>query len=740
MSAGLDAGKEPGAARTTAFFAVAVCLSAFLIFLVQPMVGKRILPWFGGGPGVWSLCLMFYQCSLFVGYAYAHGLISWVRPGVQWIVHGLVVVAAFALLPVLPGEAWMPSPLDDPSDAILGTLVANVALPFIALAATGPLLQAWFSRRFPSRSPYPLYAVSNVGSLAALVLFPSMIEPSWPLAKTGEFWSLAFAVCGTLVLGCGVISRSGREKQGTGTLDAGGDGEVGKNSVFFWLLLPAGAVVLLMAITNKLCLDVASVPFLWVLPLGLYLVSFILTFGPQRAYRRSVYLVLSAGALFLEYAGRNLSGSLGEFLSVLAWLPVQALLYLLLLFSACMLLHGELYRLRPPPQRLTAFYLAISFGGALGGLFVGLLAPRLFSTYSELYGGLAASLLVLLAVLLLDSRSRVYWHGRRRQAWMAVLGTAGMLGFIWLTATQGALVTIHSERNFFGIIHVMTGHFGRLPSRVQSQDSQANLHLLVHGNTLHGAQSLDPAMSDRPLSYYGLATGIGIVLDNRKVGSEFDIGVIGLGTGALAAYGLKGDRFRFYEIDPGMIRVAEDDAFFSFLADSEAEVEVVQGDARLSLEAELDTQGSQEFDLLVVDAFSSDSVPVHLLTREALKLYAEHVSSDGLIAFHASNRYLDLLPVIYGLAADAGLHALTLQNGSVPFSLGHPARWIFLSRDAQRLKTLPAKGGAKVRRLGLPAQTLQYHMPEMGGFEELPVWTDDYSSLLSLLNLLPRKS
>ncbi len=721
--------------RGSSLFVASIFLGAFLIFLVQPMVGKRILPWFGGGPGVWTVCLMFYQCTLFLGYAYAHGLVSWTRPAYQWRIHGLVLAGALLLLPVLPGEAWKPDPQADPSQSILWMLVFNVALPFIALAATGPLLQAWFSRAYPGRSPYPLYAVSNVGSLAALFAFPTLIEPVWSLDTTGEIWAWVFAVTAVAILGCGLASLRPGEPAGAehGSEASDPGARIGPRVVSLWLLLPACGVILLMAVTNKLCLDVASVPFLWVLPLGLYLVSFILTFGPQRTYRRSVYLSSGVVALVLQFAGKSPLIALLPGLGVLGGVPAQATFYLILLFATCMLVHGELYALRPSPRQLTAFYLAISLGGALGGLLVGLVAPVVFDDYHELLVGLGLSFALLLWIFGSDPKSWLYFRGPR---WHLALASGGVMILLTSVTILGSVensTALYSERTFFGVVRVLDVGLSSAQSRTQAKEFEPELRILVHGTTLHGAQLLHGPGRKRPVSYYGLATGIGLVMAQRTPGAAIDVGVIGLGAGALAAYGREGDRFRFYEIDPGVVRIAGEEGYFSFLSDSAAEIEVILGDARLSLQGETEANGEPQFDILVVDAFSSDSVPVHLLTREAMELYSRNVKAGGLIAFHASNRFLDLSSILYRIGLDLNLHMLSIENGSVPFEMGQPARWIFLSRDEERIEALGRIGPARVQSLGVQLRSVRFLTPPRARFADAALWTDNYSSLLALI-------
>ena len=579
---------------------------------------------------------MFYQSTLFMGYAYAHGLVQFTRPAVQLGIHALVFTASFALLPVLPGAQWKPGPLDDPSHSILVLLLANVALPFLALAATGPLLQAWFARRHPTRSPYALYAVSNIGSLAALLVFPSLIEPLLPLAASGQLWSAGFVAAGTVILACGALAlRPGKESEDhvapDSIPDTGNDEatQVGWDQFCLWLLLSACAVILLMAVTNKLCLDVASMPFLWVLPLGLYLISFILCFGSERFYRRSLWIGLAAVGFLIHSGVADFSPSGQTGGPFLGSLPAQILFFSFLLFSLCMLMHGELYSLRPPAQRLTFFYLAVSGGGALGGLFVGLVAPRIFNEYHELAVGLGLALVLMVWVQGRDRTSWLYIGGARWRLTATAAGTAVLLAYAAFETVGDPSFYEHQERGFFGVIRV---------GENEPEKSAHRWRSLVHGTTTHGVQALSTEKHQHPTAYFGLGTGIGIALTDRRPLASLHVGVIGLGVGTLAAYAKPGDRFRFYEIDPSVIRIATEERFFSFIQDSPASIELVRGDARLSLQQEMDESGGNNFDVLIVDAFSSDSIPAHLITREVFDLYFEHMKMNGLLAVHVSNR------------------------------------------------------------------------------------------------------
>jgi spermidine synthase len=697
-------------------FALSIFASALLVFQVQPMVGKRILPWFGGAPGVWILCLAFYQTSLFLGYAYAHLLIRRIEPARQPVVHALLLLASLAVLPVLPGASWKPDGIESPSVRILGMLAANVGLPFLWLAATGPLLQSWFARAFPARSPYPLYAVSKL----------------LPLSVQSRLWSWSFGACGLAILYC-----AWRATRGVGQpSDAAGSvgshtplAGAGRGDALLWAALPCCAVILLMGVTNELCLNIASVPFLWIIPLSVYLLTFILCFSSARFYRRGAFAVLAAVSLLLLLQAQRWtltpdSNTLSE-LSI-AW---QIARYAFLLFACCMLVHGELYRLRPHVQNLTAYYLCIAGGGALGGLFVGIAAPGLFSDYYELGIGIIACWVLLLVSAWRDPRSGLS-GGRPRPAWalIGVVGVAVVAGSSVREKHPDSDVLLQ-QRNFFGVLRVLKRGLDQ-PGR--------HYHVLNSGTTTHGAQDQHATLRSKPTTYYGHVTGVGFAMRHRRAGEHPRVGIIGLGVGTLSAYGREGDLFRYYEIDPDVVRIARDEQYFSFLGDSRAASEVVVGDARLSLESQLRDDASQAFDFLVIDAFTSDAIPVHLLTAEAFDLYDQHLKEDGVILTHVSNRHLDLSPLLFGHAVRFGMRSVGIANSAVHAQRSASSRWVIFSRDAAYIDDLVAFVRAQHEALRLPRGALRMKRPNEQDFRGYPVWTDDYSNLFGLLK--PKRS
>ena len=681
-------------------FAWAVFAAAFLLFQVQPLIGKFILPWFGGGPAVWTTCLLFFQILLLGGYAYAHLLTRWFNQRTQAVIHLALVAAALASLPIIPGTQWKPAGLDDPTWRILALLAATVGLPYLVLSATGPLIQQWFTRASPGASPYRLYALSNVGSLLALVTYPFLVEPLLSRQTQAAGWSCGLGFYAVLTVLC--AAKLWRAKAISAPAPTG-DRSLRVTEPpsppavkLLWLLLPACASVLLLATTNKLCLDVAVIPFLWVLPLGLYLLSFILCFEGPRGYWRKFY-------------GVALAVSLG--LVCLAWfqyrlpLRLQIVIYAWALFNGCMVCHGELYRLKPHPRHLTGFYLTIAAGGAVGGLFVAVVAPGIFHDYWELHCGLGL-LALLLAVVHWRERSKLMVGAVRLPVWGVTAAGACLLAaalFSQPTNPRNSRL-VASARNFYGGLKVF---------EVNRGDPAQHALLLQSGITLHGIQMLEPALRQIPVSYFHEGSGIGRVLRRFPRQENRRIGVVGLGVGTLAAYGRRGDVIRFYEINPEVRRLAEER--FSYLAGTAARVEIVMGDGRLALERE----PSQRYDVLVLDAFSSDAIPVHLLTREAFEVYLRHLKPDGVLAVQITNRHLDLAPVLDRVAEAFQLDATDVVSarGDQPWWI-LPPRWYLLSRNRDRFNHPDFRGGATERK-------------ERG--RRVALWTDDYASLYPLL-------
>jgi hypothetical protein len=745
-------------------YAFTIFTGAFLLFQVQPLIGKYILPWFGGGPGVWTTCMLFFQTLLLGGYAYAHASSSRLKPRAQVFVHLALLIAALAMLPIIPSAAWKPQGATNPVPQILLLLAATLGLPYFVLSSTGPLLQQWFSRSRPGVSPYRLYALSNVGSLLALVSYPFFFEIQFTRKAQAWMWGWGLVVYGIGSVFCAVqylkaTGSGARTFASAAAPDAAPGSNVGGSNRgpalpstaappatapapvtwlqrLLWLLLPACASVLLLATTNKLCLDVAVFPFLWVAPLSLYLLSFVISFDSPRWYVRFPYALLLAAALacicWALFRGENWT----------LWQQVGV--YCGGLFICCMVCHGELYRLRPDAGRLTEFYLLIAAGGALGGLFVAVGAPLIFTKYYELHWGLLLCG-ILFAVILTTLRTRLLPFGSRpttpifRLAWsgsgaawgklsaeaakadpavqvkprtmatfldrlacaVAWLCVAGLGIMLWLEAHRSNEGVVSASRNFYGVLTVY---------EYSKDNPKEHNFLLMHGRITHGMQFVDPERAKWPTTYFGRETGVGLALDALK--AERRIGIIGLGTGTLAAYAREGDYYRIYEINPEVIRLAT--SRFHYIGDAKAKVDIVLGDARLSMEQD----PPQNFDVLVLDAFSGDAIPVHLLTQEAFELYERHLKTNAVIAVHISNHFLDLEPVVLNLARHFNYRATRIdydELGDRPWL--YNSTWMLLSRN-QALLDSPAIANAAGR----------LHTNNM-----VPLWTDDFASLFQIL-------
>lgn len=897
-------------------FAVTVFLGAFLLFQVQPLTGRFVLPWFGGGPSVWTVCMLFFQLLLLLGYMYAHFLTRIRSRQRQVVIHSVLLTASLLLLPISPDSGWKPGPDDAPLTRILTLLTVAVGGPYLLLSTTGPLMQRWFSLQFPGRSPYRLYALSNTGSLLALMSYPLLFEPLLRLQTQVSFWGTGYAAYVAVAVWCGwcfLRSQTQLPEQDTANSAAVASAAAAPAllTMLLWLLLSAAGSVMLLAVTNQLCLDVATVPFLWVLPLSLYLLTFIVCFEHDRWYHRGVngvFLLMS-----LPVAAEILQN--GADVSMLMQIVVGSAV----LFSSCMGCHGELYRLRPGSRHLTMYFMIISAGGVVGGLFVALLAPRLFTGYHEyplamvfcplvlllaltvqqawqkvfaagsgiplmiavlqgwglltyvlpavtdalseegrttLLSGSAAMLLLGLLTAVLSQtgvwRRRLTWfasssalllwvigfsirnissyadvstaavalphsipvpwqlaivcllavmlplvvgiaiqavmqrmsdqvaHGAdlllilaaasvpvvvwvqagylterdwqclmaaaalglladalRRTDWLPLqlvrgaslaLPAAMIVGLLAMKLYNSALgeddnvEVVHVSRNFYGVLSVSHEESDG------SYDWDMNLlpprYVLIHGQIEHGFQYEDDYWKTQPTTYYGEQTGIGVAVQVMRSQRAADadghlrVGVIGLGTGTMAAWGEAGDVFRFYEINPAVIELTGEQGIFSYLRDSAAEIEIIEGDARIVLERELARDQSGEFDVLAVDAFSSDAIPVHLLTAECGELYRRSLRPGGILAIHISNRFLDLEPVTKALADHLGWHAVLLDTLDDDAAGVYGATWVLISeQDLNEVSEL-VSGHPDARPLE----------------NRSLLWSDDYSGLWQVLD------
>jgi len=951
-------------------FAVTIFVSAFLLFQVQPLIGRFILPWFGGGPSIWTSCMLFFQILLLGGYLYAHLISVRLKLRTQVITHLSLLAASLLFLPIAPAESWKPTGDQSPLLQILLLLLATVGGPYFMLSSTGPLMQKWFSHASPGKSPYRLYALSNIGSLLALLSYPFVFEPWLTLRQQVSSWSMAYGVYVVLAAWCAIPLwrnlKAGVSLQGvtaaTGSLTS--ESRLIRPSLgimLLWLSLAACSSAMLLATTNQLCIDVATVPFLWVLPLSLYLMSFIICFDSPQWYDRRSYGLLLAGCtpvacwLISEGADVNIS--------------MQVVLYSTILFACCMTCHGELVSCKPHPQYLTLFYVLISAGGALGGAFVAIVAPYLFHGYWEYHISLVACCAVTLiawcvqriwlrtpsadfwsCAAVVGAHIAVVWHffysplagfmdatdetilfgvyaglhflcllvtgvlaQRRRlmiaawillfavssgwllgyshrqfaeqvslqmkqilavaaivapivvitlswlcrklsvsvarfiavgliyvvasvasgffayQEWNAVkaladvqhqrmyiflmllgalspiaamlhLWLAGIhcekswkvfsLGLIYplmsvicgglyslnyiegwqaislLCTTAAALMmewsssgfrgphqpsvgfwfwvpsitlllllsnrlaeivqsdnestasvtTIHTSRNFYGVLRV---------KHEASEDDDGDFippkNALTHGQIRHGFQFVDDYWKRQPTTYYGRESGIGLAIEQRRRHAKatdthsLRVGVVGLGTGTIAAYGEEGDYFRFYDINPDVRKLS--DTIFTYLKDTPARTEVVIGDARIMMERELAAGEAQQFDVLAIDAFSSDAIPVHLLTSECGDIYKQHLRPGGILAIHISNRFLDLNPVSRGMTEHLNWQAFRIENGNNDLTGVFSSTWILLSSSTELAED----------------SIIKNRIDPWGDEERVLHWTDDYSGLWQVL-------
>jgi hypothetical protein len=760
---------------------VSIFLGAFLLFSVQLLLGKYFLPWFGGTPAMWTTCMFFFQTLLLAGYAYAHALAHWFTPRNQGYLHSALLFASLALLaflavtwgtPITPSVNWRPTSGDHPVWSLTVLLAVSAGLPYFVLSSTGPLLQSWFTKTHPGRTPYRLYSLSNLGSLLGLLTYPFLVEPWFSLRTQARIWSAGFVafavVCGYCALRLGKSSAvpktidpllAGQEAVDVGSVQS----KPTIGSHLLWLSLAACASIVFLATTNQICQDVAVIPFLWVLPLSLYLLSFIICFDEPRWYSRSVFHPALVVAIFLAC------------LLLLGWgirsIFVQIAAHSFVLFACCMVCHGELARSKPDSRHLTSFYLMVALGGALGGVLVALIFPHIFRGFWEYQLGLWLSVLLLFVVLGRDKSSWIYcsrWGlpaiavatallpgtpsaimlGRKELLGLlpvlpvliaAYLLTRGSgkgydpsraravpiyCGAVLLVVGAMLIFTVKSQilnsavlaRNFYGLLNVRD---------LNSDQPDRRAYSLFHGRVSHGYHFVSAAKRRQPTSYYGRTRGVGLALLalQTQMSSGADprhlrIGVVGLGVGTLAAYGIPGDYIRFYEINPEVTRLANDARYFTYLKDCRATLDVIPGDARLSMESELKGRQPQDFDLLAIDAFSGDSIPIHLLTEEAFQIYLKQVKTDGIIAVHITNTYFDLRPVLQRVAERFDLRYALLHTDGDGITTTY-SDWVLLSRDPTIVNSLPASAG---RRFGDAIKP------------DLALWTDDYSNLFFVLN------
>ncbi len=898
-------------------YAITIFVSAFLLFQVQPLIGRFILPWFGGGPSIWTSCMLFFQILLLGGYLYAHLISVKLKIRAQVITHLSLLGVSLLFLPIAPADSWKPAADQAPLLQILLLLLATVGAPYFLLSSTGPLMQKWFSQTSPNRSPYRLYALSNIGSLLALLSYPFAFEPWLTLRQQVWSWSAVYGLYVVLAAWCAVRMLKFQPEASLGppnvSLPVNYESEIkrpGLGRMLLWLGLSACGSAMLLATTNQLCIDVATVPFLWVLPLSLYLISFIICFDSPQWYDRRAYglllLISCPVACWVISEGADVN------------ITKQVAIYSTVLFACCMTCHGELVCSKPDPKYLTLFFVLTSAGGALGGIFVAIVAPYTFQGYWEYHISLVACCIVTLAAwcvqrVWLQTPSMSFWiwavvvgaqvaavgyfvyrpfvdavdatqvtilfgvYGliqligliltgtlERRKAWLmftwvaisialfgwlfgyglwqfsgssgtkidsklstginsplmakinipliaiALLSPLIAAGLLWLSSRGNELLkrtyligtlytlvagcccalfyfkwiedwqavsfsctaaaalmmewssrgfrgedrpslgfwfwvpsitlilmlgnqlaeiaksvdeptesarTVYTSRNFYGVLRVRYE-----ASREEDENFIPPKNSLTHGQIKHGFQFIDDYWKRQPTTYYGPESGIGLAIRlSRDWAKESDqhalrVGVVGLGTGTIAAYGKEGEAFRFYDINPDVMKLS--DEIFTYLRDSAAKTDVVIGDARIVMERELAAGRSQQFDVLAIDAFSSDAIPVHLLTSECGDIYRQHLCDGGILAVHISNRFLDLNPVTRGMAEHLGWQAVRIENGNSELTGVYSSTWILLS-SRNDLATNPDVVAVE--------EPWEVH-------EQVLHWTDDYSGLWQVLS------
>ncbi len=675
-------------------YAITVFLGAFLLFLVQPLLARYILPWYGGSPAVWTTCMMFFQIFLLGGYLYAHLVGTRLSRRQQAVAHLLLLAVSLVFLPITPSETFRAAP-GHPITGILSLLALSVGLPYLVVSSSSPLLQRWYHLVTPNKSPYRLYALSNVGSLLGLLLYPFVVEPWLGVGTQTRVWSIAY---GGYVVFCSwcalaLLFRPPAVARVTTTTETAGRRSVSLSEKILWLALAACGSAALLATTNQMCQNVAVVPFLWVLPLALYLGSFIICFDHDRWYDRRFWLpLLMVSYIAIAFLLRITSD---------ANIGLQIFAFSTTLFACCMVCHGELVRSKPAPNQLTFFYLTIAAGGALGGVLVTIVAPLVFNGYWEYHIALVACYILAAVSILSDlPRSSVRPWFQRHAHVLAVAGT-----WVWILVFGGDIVseradTLAMSRNFYGVLRVYEGFEGTERWR----------RYLWHGDISHGCQYLHPVFRKLRTHYYSLDSGIAMAIEQHPRREDgLNIGVVGLGTGTIAAYGRYNDALRFYEINPDVLKINKE--YFTFLEDTPAEVNVVLGDARISLEKELRDNGEDQFDVLVLDAFSSDAIPIHLLTKEAFVTYRRLLKPDGILAVHISNQHFDLEPLIQGVARDLSMIAILIVNEEDEDNEIFASDWALLTENAEFIAN----------------ETVSQAITPWLAEQKKVVWTDDYS-------------
>ena len=672
-----------------ALYGVTIFVSAFLLFQVQPMIAKMILPWFGGAASVWITCMLFFQLVLLFGYIYAHWLINFLRPGGQILVHVLFIGLSLLSLPVTPNQILKIMSTVDPILHVLVILFASVGLPYFMLSTTSPLLQSWYAGAYQTAMPYRLFALSNFSSLLGLVAYPFFIEPYLTLSQQSIIWSWAYALFALTCIITAVLGMKQRHirvshvDRKTSEPDREAAPPTARENLV-WFLLSTCSSVMLLSTTNYLTRNIASIPFLWILPLALYLLSFTLCFDRSGWYRRTWYvwiITIAVGAMAYVIGVCNYNDDIMQTIS----------LFCAGLFLCCMFCHGELASRKPATGYLTGFYLMISVGGVAGGVLVSIVVPKVLSGPFELSIALNVCALLLFA---LNFRKNILTD---IICSVLIIGTLLSSVYYIISFTDNARLLV---RDFYGNLMVVVSDAGE----------ESEFRTLVHGTINHGIQFTNPEWRNGHYSYFSEASGIGIAINSLQTGPR-NIGVLGLGVGAIASYAREGDTFRFYEIDALVEKVARQE--FTYLSECRGKVDVLIGDGRLLLEQDSD----QKFDLLAVDAFSADSVPVHLLTIEAMELYFSRLKPDGILALQITNRHIDLEPVLELARNELGKQALLISHAGDMENYIYSTEWVLMTSGRDLLAIPEIRDAAT----------------ELGTKPGIRLWTDDYSNLIQIL-------
>jgi hypothetical protein len=740
-------------------FSFSMFLSATLLFVVEPMIGKMLMPMLGGTPAVWNTCLVFFQAVLLAGYLYAHAALRFLGRRTQIAVHLALVLSPLLIVGLLPlhiPAGWEPPTESNPVGWVLCLLLVVVGLPFFALSATTSVMQRWFadSGRKDAEDPYFLYAASNAGSLLGLLAYPLVLEPLLRLHTQSRWWSVAYAVFVAMTAACGAMAWKWRKRNANGAgLRMRGSASAAQHeaepvawsSRWRWIALAFVPSSLMLGATSAITADVPAIPLFWVMPLAVYLGSFVLVFAkrpliPHRwVVERLPFLILAGLTPTVSQTGFSL--------------PVLLLLYLTVLFGAALVFHGELAKTRPAVGNLTEFYLCLSIGGVLGGIFNSLIAPVVFHTVMELPLVLIFAALIRPVANADKAAGATAWARRRdwllplalgicmvavilglahtgiqpghvettlvfgySMLWCLSFGKRRMrftLGLIALWAASCLYApfgeTLTAKRSFFGVYRVRNS-----PDR--------KFRLLYHGGIAHGIQSVDPSRSCEPLSYYTPSGPGGAVFEAAQARMpQGDWAIVGLGAGAMAPYVKPGQTFTFYEIDPLVKEIAEDPQYFTFLSRCAPAAKIVLGDARLKLREAPDGK----YGLIVLDAFSGDSIPMHLMTKEALAMYLRKLAPGGLVVYHISNLYFNFAPTLGNLAEDAHLTAyIGIDSGlsQADRDAGKLASiWVVMARSPEDLKTL------------VTDTSRPFRWRQLQGRAGSQLWTDDYSNLLGAM-------